>query len=69
MVGGRKAAVLRGVASRTCSIQLVAFLCNCRQAFSPYALLVSTWCIHIAVLIRLMLGKKLLFYRTGLTSV
>ena len=25
-----------GVASRTCSVLLAAFLCNCRQAFSPY---------------------------------
>ena len=37
VVGGRTAAVLWSVASRTCSIQLVAFLCNCHQAFSPYA--------------------------------
>ena len=29
------------VASRTCSILLAAFLCSCRQAFSPSDLLVS----------------------------
>ena len=30
---------LEGVASRTCSILLAAFLCNCRLAFSPVVLL------------------------------
>ena len=40
-LGDRTAVVLRGVASRTCSIQLAAFLCNCRQAFSLYVLLAS----------------------------
>ena len=30
-----------GVASRTCSILLAAFLCNCRLAFSPAVLLAS----------------------------
>ena len=39
-VGGRKAAVIWGVAARTCSILLVAFLCNCCQALSP--------CVHLA---------------------
>ena len=34
-VGGRTAAVLWSVTSRTCSIQLIVFLCNCCQAFSP----------------------------------
>ena len=29
---------LLGIASRTCSILLAAFLCNCRQAFSPAVL-------------------------------
>ena len=44
VMGGRwpTAAVLSGVASRTCSVELAAFLCNCRQAFSPYVLLAST---------------------------
>ena len=28
--------LLQGAASRTCSILLAAFLCNYRQAFSPY---------------------------------
>ena len=36
VVGGHTVAVLWGVASRTCSILLTAFLCNWRQAFSPY---------------------------------
>ena len=36
VVGGRTAIVLWGVASRTCSLLLAAFLCNCRQAFFPY---------------------------------
>ena len=31
MVGGRTAAVLWGVASRTISIEVEAFLCNCRH--------------------------------------
>ena len=35
------AAVLWGVTSKTCSIQLAAFLCNCRQIFSPYVLSAS----------------------------
>ena len=34
-VGGRTAAALYGAASRICSILLAAFLCSCRQAFSP----------------------------------
>ena len=34
VVGGRTAAALWGVASRTCSILLTASLCSCRQAFS-----------------------------------
>ena len=33
--GGRIVGVLWGVAARTCSILLVAFLCNCRLASSP----------------------------------
>ena len=63
-MGGRwpHSSVLCGVASRTCSIQFAVFLCNCRQAFSPYVLLASIWCIHIAVSTRLLLGKKLRFY-------
>ena len=31
------------------SIWLPAFLCYCRKTFSPYVLLSSMWCIHIAV--------------------
>ena len=34
-VGGRIVGALWGVASRTCSILIAAFLCNCRLAFSP----------------------------------
>ena len=48
-----------GVASRICSTQLTAFLCNCHQTFSPYVLLASMWCIHIAVSTRPLLEKKL----------
>ena len=39
-----------------------AFLYNCRQAFFPYS--ASIWCIHIAVLIWLLLGKTA-FYLIG----
>ena len=41
MVGGCIVGVLWGVASRTCSILLSAFLCNCCKAFSPDVLLAS----------------------------
>ena len=34
-VGGNTVGALSGVASRTYSILLAAFLCNCRQSFSP----------------------------------
>ena len=71
VVDGRTAAVLWSVASQNYSIQLVAFLCKCRQAFSPYVYLASMWCIPIPVSTRLLLGKKncVLFYRSGLTSI
>ena len=36
VVGGRRAAALSGTVSRSCTILLAAFLCNHRQAFSPY---------------------------------
>ena len=36
MVGGHTASALWDANSRTCSILLAAFLCSCRQAFSPY---------------------------------
>ena len=39
-------------------VQLPKFLCNCHQAFPPYDLLVSMWCIHTAVLTRLLFGEK-----------
>ena len=41
IVGGRIVGALWGVASRTCSILLAEFLCNCRLAFSPAVLLAS----------------------------
>ena len=41
VMGGRWPYSLWGVASRTCSILVAAFLCNCRQAFSPAVLLAS----------------------------
>ena len=40
-VCGRIVGTLWGVASRTCSILLTTFLCNCRLAFSPAVLLAS----------------------------
>ena len=40
-VGGRIVGALWGVASRTCSILLAAFLCNWHLAFSPAVLLAS----------------------------
>ena len=40
-VGGCIVGALSGIASRTCSILLAAFLCNCRLAFSPVVLLAS----------------------------
>ena len=67
---GLTVAVLWGAVSRTCSILLAAFLCNCRQASSPYVLLASTWCIHIAVSILQLLGRNCAsFHRSGLTSI
>ena len=36
LVGDHTSAALWGAASMTCSIMLAAFLCSCRQAFSPY---------------------------------
>ena len=36
VAGGHTAAAFLGTASKICSILLAAFLCNCRQAFSPY---------------------------------
>ena len=61
VVGSRIAAVLLGVASRICSILLTAFLCNC-QAFSPYILLASMLCIHIAVSTWLLLGRNCIYF-------
>ena len=61
---GSSAAVLWDVTFRICSIQLVIFLCKCRQAFSPYAQWASMWCIHIEVLTRPRL-EKVAFYFIG----
>ena len=47
-----------GAASRTCSILLAAFLCSCRQAFSPAVQLAYMQCIHIAVSTRSPLGRN-----------
>ena len=70
VVGGRTVAVLWGAVTRTCSILLASFSCSCRPASSPYILLVSTWCIHIAVSILPLLGRNCAsFYRLGLTSI
>ena len=44
-VGGRTAAALWGVASRTCSKLLAAFLCSCCQAFFSIRL-VSVHVVH-----------------------
>ena len=44
--------------SRTCSILLPAFLCNYRQAFSPYVQLASMQFIHIPVSTRPLFEKK-----------
>ena len=41
VIGGRTVGVLWGVAARTCSRLLAAFLCNCRLASSPAVLLES----------------------------
>ena len=48
VVGGCTAAVLKGVSSRTCPIWDVAFLCNCRQAFSPNVF-VSIHVVHLYI--------------------
>ena len=45
------------------SIWSIAFLCNCRQDFSPWAS--SLWCTHTIVWTRLLLGEKILFYFIG----
>ena len=58
VVGDRTAAFLWDIASRFCSIQLVAFLWNWYQVFSPYALSASMWCIHIVVLTPPLTGKN-----------
>ena len=39
----------------------LTILCNCRQVFSPYVLLASTWCIHIVVIDITASWKKLRF--------
>ena len=50
-------------------LQLAAFFCN-SHVFSLYVLVASTWCIHIAASILLLLGRNSAsFYRSGLTSI
>ena len=41
VIGSHTAAVLWGVTTRTYSILLAAFLCNCRHVFSPHIYLAS----------------------------
>ena len=66
VIGGRTATVLWGVASKTYSIQLAAFLCNCCQAF----LLVSVHLMHPYNRIDTTAAwKNVLFYRSRLTSI
>ena len=49
-------------------IFLVAFLCNCRLAFSPVILLASKLCMYIAVSIWALLGRNCVsFFWSGLT--
>ena len=68
--GGRIVGALWGVAARTCSILLAAFLCNCRLASSPAVLLAPKKCIHTAVLTRPLPGRNCVsFYRSGLISI
>ena len=55
------ASVLWDVASMICSVQLVALLFNCCQAFFLYALSASMWCMNIVLLTQTLLGKKLRF--------
>ena len=72
VMGGRWLIVgdLWGVATRTCSILLATFLCNCRLASFPAVLLASMWCVHTAISTRPLLGRNcVLFYRSGLISL
>ena len=61
-VSGRTAVVSWIVASRICSMLLVAFLCSSRQGFSQYVLSASMWCIRTVVLIQLLLGRNPLYF-------
>ena len=70
VVGCRTVAVLWGAVSRTSSILLATFLCNCRQVFSPYVSLVSMCCTHVAESILPLLGRNCAsLYRSGLISI
>ena len=70
VIGGHTAATLWGAVSRTCSILLAAFLCSSRQAYSPYILFVSIWCIHPAVSTWPLPGRNCTsFYWSGLNSI
>ena len=71
---GRQVAVwvgaLWGVTTRTWSILLATFLCNCRLASSPAVLLASKRCIHTAVSTQPLPGRNCVsFYRLGLISI
>ena len=50
-------AVLLGAASRICSEQVTAYLCNSHLAFSVSILLKSKWCNHTVILTQLQLEK------------
>ena len=54
-VSGRISVVLWDVVSRICPIDLVAFLCSSRLAFSLNASSESLWCIHTVELTQLLL--------------
>ena len=61
---------LWGAASRTCSILLAIFLCNCSLASSPGVVLASKLCIHTAVSTRPLPRRNCVsFYRSGLISI
>ena len=68
--GGRIDGALWGVASRTYSILLATFLCNCRLSSSRAILLASKGCIHTAGSTRQLHGRNCVsFYRSGLISI
>ena len=69
MINDRTAVALWGVASRSCSILLAAFLRNCRQVFFSIRL-VSVHVEHPYSIIGMTAAwKTYVFYRSGLTSI